>query len=145
MLITHPKWLDTLLLGHTLTNYDYMGFLPSDNERYAEYNASNIGDIEISYIDKYIPKVNFYTRKLIEKVGGIDERIKGYVSGVSEHYNRITQCGLLPSVGRGIVNIKSLDKMIIENPKKIKLNKDYSKSYINTDIINNERIIFKKL
>ena len=146
MVITNSKWLDTLLLAHTLTKYEFIGFTPSADEKYTALDDEAFGNITVSFINRYMPKVCLYTRKVIEKVGGIDERISGYLPFVSEHYIRMSHIGLVPPINTGYINLKSLDNMIIENPSKIKIDKTYNTSIEKiVEQVKRDRNIFRKL
>jgi len=104
MEIIRDNWIEIYILASTMSNIPYFIYAPQDDPNYKENRIESVGSVKIAWCNTYSPKLIVLNRRVIEKVGAIDERFNRYYCGSEEHFNRIVACGLLPK-GLGIPHV----------------------------------------
>jgi glycosyltransferase involved in cell wall biosynthesis len=135
--IIKAGWIEQFILTSSLSGLPFLTY--SDVNKFdADIKLNETTGI--NYNTKLYNEVLFYTRKVIDKVGGIDNRFKDYGPGVNDQYRRIIKSGLLDyRYSNKIPSVNNIDDYIINQTNKIQLisNINYNNKilmYANTKI-----------
>lgn len=122
--IVKEGWVEKFILASTLSNLPFLQYYPEN-----AFEAKTIGqDIKIAYSYELNTECLFYTRRVLEKVGGIDSIFKTYGYGCQEMYKRIIDSKLLPEFClKNVPFVQDMNQYIKSQENKIKLIDEYNK------------------
>jgi GT2 family glycosyltransferase len=123
VLITREGWIDVLLLASTISGLPFFCYPSNVIDSYSLNSSLDIG--LCATLDT---KVLFYQRKVLEKVGGIDNNYTKYGVGIIEQYQRIVKSGLLNyKLLKKFPSVAQLNQYIQSQKTKVKLISDSDK------------------
>jgi len=93
MRITQKGWVELYILASNLFNIPYFTYSSRDDQDYQESRVECMGRTKIAWIKKHNSRFTFFTRRVMEKVGGIDSRFKSYGMGSYEQFERMVSVG----------------------------------------------------
>ena len=91
--IKKEGWIEEFISASSLFNLPHIICDPRFYKTI--YKTESMGNYVIDWVGVYNPIITFYTRRVVEKIGGIDDRLKGLSPGLLEHYSRIIQSKLI--------------------------------------------------
>jgi glycosyltransferase involved in cell wall biosynthesis len=112
MEIISPNWVELYTLASALSNIPYFTYKKLNLMEEPPLQIDSIGNIQVAWMKEHSSQLLYYTRRVIEKVGGIDDRFTRYYYGAREQFDRITNVGLLPK-NQGIPHVLESQKYII--------------------------------
>lgn len=113
-IITRDEWIELFISASGMFNLPHIIYGSSDDSINIQ-SDEKIGNLWLAWTDKYSPIISFYTRKALERVGGIDERFKGMNPyGQQEQFKRMIQAKLIPG-GRGFPNLNTAKEFVSYN------------------------------
>ena len=89
--IIKDGWLETMISASNIFNYPHVVYTPGTTD-----SIDTLADISVGWTKEYNPAIQLYTRKTIERIGGIDDRFKYTRVGQFEHYARMMDSKLMP-------------------------------------------------
>lgn len=98
MEITSEGWVELFISAAGLFNYPY--FIFPEDKLSPSNPGERMGDMELSLVNTYSDNLLFYTRRSIEKVGAMDERLYGREASKDQYY-RLYKGKMVPHPSKG--------------------------------------------
>jgi len=112
MEIKDDRWIEAYGLAAHFTNMPFFAYADTGHPAYKELKVESIGSSTIAWVTQTAGGILYYTRRVMEKVGGIDERFRGYGYGVQEQIQRMQMAGVLPK-NSGIPVITCINRYVV--------------------------------